>query len=70
MCLIPLQLSYEQSDKFPNSIQNLKSIPLNELSTISQKLLSLPDDEQQVHNNSLSYFILYFSSIIPIYSNG
>lgn len=43
-----MQLPYEKSGQIPELVNNLRSIRLNELTMMSQKLLSLPEEEQQV----------------------
>lgn len=44
--LFRLQLPFEKSAAFDASLKNLRSIKFNELTILSQKLLSLPPDEQ------------------------
>lgn len=43
-----VQLPYEKSGQIPELVKNLKSIRLSELTMMSQKLISLPEEEQQV----------------------
>lgn len=42
------QLPYEKAGQIPELVKNLKTIRICELTTKSQKLLSLPEEEQQV----------------------
>lgn len=43
------QLSFEKSGQIPELVKNLKTIRVCELTAMSQKLLSLPEEEQQVN---------------------
>lgn len=42
------QLSFEKSSQIPELVKNLKTIRVCELTPQSQRLVSLPEDEQQV----------------------
>lgn len=55
-----MQLPFEKSGQIPELVKNLKTIRLNELTLMSQKLLSLPEDEQQV----LYHFILTLTNFM------
>lgn len=49
LCLsVWMQLPFEKSGRISELVKNLRSIRINELSLVSQKLLSLPEEEQQV----------------------
>lgn len=53
-------MPYEKPGKIAETVNNLRSIPLNELTIMSQKLLSLSEVEQQVFQNvQIEYFQFY-----------
>lgn len=61
-------MPHEKSGQIPELVKSLKSIRICELTLMSQKLLSLPEDEQQVlHTIYLTLNHLFPNIIVFVY---